>query len=217
MDIKTLKLIKEKFGYPAVFHALNYSFINKIHFFKELQGMTVTMNTLDPKYLEGNEKYTYRFLTEDELKKYSQDEKNYISPEFLEHALEKGDYCYAVLDGDILASYGWYSSKPTEITNELILHFDESWIYMYKGYTSLDYRGQRLHAIGMARSLKAFTEKGFKGIISYVETNNYASLRSCDRMGYKNFGKVCVKKTRNGYVVNPEETCAQFNFTVKTA
>ncbi|NOG43914.1 MAG: GNAT family acetyltransferase [Calditrichaeota bacterium] len=215
MEFKTLKLTKEKFGYPALYHSIKYSCINKLHFYKELQGMTVTMDSLDPKYLEGNEKYTYRFLTNEELKEYSKDENNFISPEFLEHAIEKGDYCYAVLDGDVLASYGWYSAKPTEINEELSLHFDDSWIYMFKGYTSLDYRGQRLHAIGMARSLKAFAEKGFKGIISYVETNNYASLRSCERMGYKNFGKVCIKKTRRGFRINPEESCAEYSFTVK--
>jgi hypothetical protein len=216
MDFKTLKITKEKFGYPAVLHSIKYNLINKLTFYKELQGMTVTMESLDPKYLEGNEKYTYRFLTEEELHNYSKDSNNFISEEFLQKVLEKGDYCYAVLDGDKLASYGWYSSKPTCIADDLSLHFDGSWIYMYKGFTALDYRGQRLHAIGMARSLKAFTEKGFKGIISYVETNNYASLRSCQRMGYKNFGKVIVKKGFSGYRIKPEESCSKYSFNVKT-
>ena len=216
MNIKILKVTKEKFGYLAVLHSIKYFLKNKIHLYKELQGMTVTMDSLDPKYLNGNEKYEYRFLTHEELTNFSQDDENCISSEFLKCAMKKGDFCYAVLDGSKLASYGWYSDKPSDITDELELCFDGSWIYMYKGFTSLSYRGQRLHAIGMARSLRAYTEKGFKGIISYVETNNFASLRSCERMGFKNFGKVIVQKGFSGYSVRAEHGCSDYNFTVKS-
>jgi hypothetical protein len=215
MSFKNYQLLAKKFGYGAVSHALKYSLINKFTFYKELQGLTVTMETLDPRYLEIDEKYTCRFLTKEELHAYARDEANQITTQFLDETLPKGDFCYAILEGDVLASYGWYSDKPTHISSDLKLVFDPSWIYMYKGYTLPAYRGQRLHAIGMARSLQAFTEKGYKGIISYVETNNFPSLRSCDRMGYKNFGRIKIIKKGGGYQITPESACAAYNFSVE--
>ncbi len=129
--------------------------------------------------------------------------------------LPKGDYCYAILDGEKLASYGWYSTKPTSINPELVLYFNDQWVYMYKGYTHPGYRGQRLHAIGMAKALEAFTKKGFKGLISYVETNNFASLKSVYRMGYRNFGKVRILKIFGRYFIKSDEGCSAYDFTVK--
>jgi len=43
-----------------------------------------------------------------------------------------------------------------------VLHFDQAWTYMYKGYTVPAYRGKRLHAVGMCRALRAFTEEARK-------------------------------------------------------
>lgn len=216
MTFQTLKRTKQKYGTSGVLKILNYSLRNKVGFYKELQGLTVTMDTLDHSYLKGDPKYTFRFLTHNELHHYANNAQNKISKSFLDKAFSKGDFCYAVLEGSKLASYGWYSSKPTLINKELELIFDPKWIYMYKGYTLPEFRGQRLHAIGMARSLADFSKKGYKGIISYVETNNFASLSSCSRMGYTHFGKVEVKKVHNSYKISADLECKNYNFTVKT-
>lgn len=215
MNFKELKLIKQKFGWGGVTHALKYSALNKITFYKELQGMIVTMDTLDPKYLKGNEAYTHTFLSEEQLRKYSKDPQSEITDAFLDKVLPKGDRCFAILDGEKLAAYGWYSTKPTAINKELALYFDDHWVYMYKGYTHPSYRGQRLHAIGMAKALEAFSKEGYKGLISYVETNNFASLRSVYRMGYRNICKVRILKAFGKYHITTEPECDKYQFTVK--
>lgn len=215
MNFDDLKRIRQAFGIKGVLHALKYSFLNKITFYKELQGMIVTMQTLNPKYLEGNPEYTHKFLTNDEVKKYSDNPETQLSQKFLERALANGDRCFAILDGDFLASYGWYSTKPTPITKDLELHFDPAWVYMYKGYTHPKYRGQRLHAIGMAKALEAVTNEGYKGLISYVETNNFASLRSVYRMGYVNIGKVSIIKILGKYHIKADADCTAYQFTVQ--
>ena len=216
MTLKELKLIKEKFGWKGVTHALKYSALNKFTFYKELQGMIVTMETLDPKYLKGNPAYIHDFLDETQLRMFAKDPETQITDAFLDRVLPKGDRCYAILDGEKLAAYGWYSTKPTNINRDLLLHFDPQWVYMYKGYTHPNYRGQRLHAIGMAKALEAFTKEGYKGLISYVETNNFASLRSVFRMGYRNICKVRIFKGIGKYHITTEPECAKYQFTVKT-
>ena len=52
--------------------------------------------------------------------------------------------------------------------------------------------GNASHAVGMTRALDEYLARGSKGILSYVEWNNFASLKSCYRMGYADFGKIYV-------------------------
>jgi hypothetical protein len=68
-------------------------------------------------------------------------------------------------------------------------------MYMYKGYTLKSHRGKRLHGIGMCRALYAYTEQGYRGLISYVKSTNFESLRSTQRMGYRIFGDVYIAET----------------------
>lgn len=205
----------ENFGWSGVMYDFFYRTMNRITFFKVLQGMTVTLATLDPQFLQANTQYRYLFLDEKQLREYSRDPKNQLSTPFLDQALAKGDYCYAVIDGERLASFGWYSRLPTHITDDLVLHFNNSYVYMYHGYTNDDYRGQRLHALGMAKALQEFSTKGFKGLISYVECNNYSSLKSVYRMGYKNFGRLTVVKMFGKYFVRPDRNCLAYEFNLK--
>ncbi len=215
MNFNDLKLIQKEFGISGVIHSLKYSFLNKIIFYKELQGMIVTMKTLDKKYQEGNPKYIHKFLSSEEVKKYSEYPETKLSKNFLDRALTNGDRCFAILDGKFLSSYGWYSTKPTPINPELKLHFDPSWVYMYKGYTHPRYRGQRLHAIGMAKALETVTNEGYRELISYVETNNFALLRSVYRMGYVNIDKVRIVKIFGQYHISADADCKAYQFTVQ--
>lgn len=177
--------------------------------------MTLTTASLDPQYLQVPSNYQYGFLTDAELFKFAQDESNQMDEAFIKNAVDKGDKCYGIIENNRLVSYGWYSSKETLINDDLMLHFDGAWIYMYKGYTQHSHRGQRLHAVGMAMALKAFSEMGKKGIISYVETVNYRSLKSTARMGYQNFGKVFIWEVFNRFWIKTEEACLPYGFTVK--
>ena len=83
---------------------------------------------------------------------------------------------------------------------------------MYQGFTHPDYRGRRLHGIGMAGALQAVTEEGYRGLISCVETDNSRSLRSCLRMGYIVFGVVRVLGTHAGAIVRATRGCAEYRY-----
>ena len=76
-----------------------------------------------------------------------------LSKRFLNHALSNGDEV-TVFFTLVLAAYSWYSNKATQINPaDLVLHFDDAYIYMYKGFTHPNYRGQRLYATGITRAL----------------------------------------------------------------
>ena len=211
MDKEKFRRMAENAGLGGVAYYLFYRSLNHLTYFRVLQGMTLTMETVDPKYLASNPAYTDGFLDEARLREFAKDPSSHISDSFLDIALPKGDRCYAFLAGERLASFGWYSDKPT-LDGDLMLHFDPAWIYMYHGYTKEEDRGQRLHAVGMAKALRAFTAMGYRGIVSYVESNNYSSLKSCYRMGYRNFGRIAVLRLFESYLIRRDRSCEAYSF-----
>jgi hypothetical protein len=185
--------------------------LNTVAFFKVLKG--VTIEAVNSKFLNADEQYHGSFLSEDRVRQFAEDPAYELSQSFLNEAYAKGDRCYGFVNGNVLASYGWYSDKPTRIDPaQLVLHFNDRYIYMYKGFTHVKHRGQRLHAIGMTRALEAYLAEGYRGIVSYVEWNNFASLKSCYRMGYRDFGNVYVARLFNQYLLHSDAGCQSYGF-----
>jgi len=152
----------------------------------------VDMESVNRELLVRPMTYACRMLEADELKTLALDPANRIPPAFLTEALAKGDLCYGILDGDVLASYGWYSPSATTVEDWMTFHFNSQYLYMYHGYTKPEYRGQNLHGIGLVRALETACSLGYTGVVSLAEMVNYASLRSAYRSGYFNCG-VAIK------------------------
>lgn len=211
----------KNFGVLRTLYDITFRVINRLLFFKVLRCMII--DSVDPRYLGSDTGYRYTFLGEGALLGFTENKEYELSKDFVLRSLKKGDECYGILDGPALASYGWYSSKPTEISfgptknggDDLRLHFSGEYVYMFSGYTHDRYRGQRLHAIGMTRALKEYLGKGFKGLVSYVESNNYSSLKSCYRMGYKDFGKVYILRIFGKHIIRSSKGCKKYQFRVK--
>lgn len=145
----------------------------------------------DRAFLALPERYQAGFLDTESIWRYARDPANDLDEESVRHALAANDECFAIRDGQTLAAYGWYSRAGYfHVSNTLRLHFDPAWAYMYRGFTNPAYRGQRLHALGMTMALAAYRARGCKGFVSVVESWNDASMKSCFRMGYSEFGTI---------------------------
>src|SRR5579872_4129421 len=214
MDLTEFKRNVKQFGAVKALEDIALRALNLGVFFKILKG--VKIDIVQPEFLKCDEKYSGLFLTEGMLAKFAERPEYELSRNFLEQALAKGDECYGFLDGNVLAAYGWYSNKPTEIDPpDLVLHFNDKFIYMYKGFTHVNYRGKRLHAIGMTRALEAYLARGYKGIVSFVEWNNFGSLKSCYRMGYTDFGNIYAAKLFNHYLLHSGAGCEPYGFRLE--
>jgi len=172
----------------------------------------VVVEEPQPDFLRLPEGIQGRLLDADAMSAYA-GAKNNLDEQFLEEAREKGDLCMALFSGGTLASYGWYSNQPTDISNELRLCFDHNYVYMYKGFTLKQFRGQRLHAIGMTLALQEYLRRDFLGIIGIVESRNFDSRKSGYRMGYQDFGKVYVLKAFGEYFLHHTEGCREYEFS----
>ena len=165
------------------------------------------LENVDKAFLNIPRGFEARFLSPRELQSLSQIKDYDILEAFLRDASEKGDECYAILDGNRAAAFGWYSRLPTAINKDLKVRFDPEYVYMYFGYTHPDYRGKRLHAIGMTRALYEYTQRGCKGMISFVHSDNFPSLRSCERMGYKEIGRIYSAKIGGRHWIRASKEC----------
>lgn len=215
MQLSSIRKNIESFGVGAYSLYLLARFMNKFSYFKVLVGMYITDATLSESFRCIDCAYDCRFLSNEEVLKFVQDETNDLPMEFVQGALERGDRCMGVLDGDRLASYGWYTPKPAQFSDELQLQFDERYIYMYRGFTRNDYRGKRLHAVGMACALKHYSAQGYFGLISYVEASNFSSLKSVYRMGYVPVGKIFCIRLLGRYLMVKSGACNEYGLGLK--
>ena len=212
MDIALIQSRLKSYGFWATVYDIGYRGVNRLLLYESLRGMWISFPNLNGKYLEAPPQYQARFLSQEEIVSLTRDPESRVSVPFAEIVLAKGDECYAIFDGQHLASFGWYSQKPTLLQPRLTLHFDPSYVYMYNGYTFPEYRGQRLHAVGMSRALKEYSDRGLKGLVSVVQSNNLESLRSCYRMGYKDFGTLRAVGLSGKLWTFHSAGCEAFNF-----
>jgi hypothetical protein len=152
--------------------------------------LVLTAEIVNRELLGRETSYTIRLLSPDEVLDFSDDPDNLLPPAFVAETAAKGDWCVGVLDGDGLASYGWYSSRPTVVDRDMTIHFSADYVYMYHGYTRPSYRGLNLHGLGLARAPALFSERGYAGVVTLADWANYASVRSAYRTGFSRVGAV---------------------------
>jgi acetyltransferase (GNAT) family protein len=151
----------------------------------------LSIDTPRSEFLALDARYRAGFLDAETIRRHARDPECDLDAASVHRSLAAGDECFAIRDGDTLAAYGWYSRAAIYFVSETLrFHFDPRWAYMYRGFTHPAYRGQRLHATGMTMALSALQARGAKGLVSTVERRNDASLKSCYRMGYRDFGTI---------------------------
>lgn len=222
MDIQRIKDSMSRRGVSVTIRELAYRAANKVTDVRILCAMTLTPATVDPAFLEESAGMTWGFLDEEYLlRALEQGADADMDREFIRSALERGDRCYGALDDDgaagRIAAYGWYADRPTSVTDGLELRFDPAWAYMYKGYTLPGYRGRRLHGLAMARAMRAHVEAGKKGLVSYVDAANEASLRSCRRMGYRDLGHLVAVRIGGRWITHAASSCAPYGLALAEA
>jgi hypothetical protein len=214
MKLDTVRGNIKSFGVARALADVALRAANRLVLVKVLKGIRI--EAVDGAFLDCDAKYRGMFLDEPTLRQFAADPQNELTHSFLDDALAKGDECYGFLAGSALAAYGWYSRKPTDLELPgLRLQFSDRHVYMYKGFTAAAHRGQRLHAIGMTRALESYLSRGYRGIVSYVEWNNFASLKSCYRMGYRDFGNIGIAGLGGHYVLHHDAGCRENGFRLE--
>ena len=216
--VRTFAHSIREFGWLNTIKHYVIELINKLTFFRIYRLMLIDQPK--PEWLTLNPKYTCRFFNADEMRAYLTQEAIDLSEDFVNTAFAKGDLCCAILDDNSLISYGWYSNQATLINPHLRISCAAGYTYMYHGYTHPNYRGQRLHAIRVTHGLKEHSQKGAnetnstKGLIFYVEADNYRSLRSAARLNARNVGRVVTIRIFGKYLLHHCAGCQRYGLNI---
>ena len=203
---------RARFGLGSTVREFTFRSIHHVVSFRVLRG--IYLGAANARFTECPPGFTGAFLDGETLQRVALDRRYDLPPEFVSEALARGDACYGILDGERVASYGWYAHGPTKIGHDLWLHFDQAYVYRYKGLTLEPYRGRRFHAITMARTLDAWRAQGYRGMVAYVEANNLSSLKSVYRLGYVTFGRVFILTILGRHFIFNSHGCKAFGFRV---
>ena len=217
MNLDHTKKIIQTHGFSAGVHDLCYRGVNRVTELTLLVGMRITMSTLDRAFIDGDAAgwgFIERDALLDQVRKHGETTLD-MDEATIASATARGDRCYGVIVDGMLVSYGWYSTQPTEAFEGLTLHFSSDYAYMYKGFTVPAFRGKRLHGIGMARALAAYAAEGKTGLVSFVQSNNFASLKSCYRMGYVDFGRLLAAKVNGRFLTHATKGCKPYGFRLE--
>jgi hypothetical protein len=218
MDIRFYELSFQRYGMAATLYHAAYRAAQRLTDVAVWKTLVLTMETLDRQFLEDARRAGGRLLAAEELRPHTRIAETRLTDRFVDAAAARGDRCLAYFEGDRLISYGWYSTRPpvhlTELDTDLYLHFDPKYAYMHNGYTLPQYRGHRLHALGMAAGLEAHAEQGLHGLVSYVDSANFASRRSCYRMGYRDIGHVLIARVGQRFACHATRGCEPYGLRV---
>lgn len=191
-NFKHYQAIAKKDGPGSALYGVVYELINKFTPFSVYRVTLMRLQEIAPPLFKIPRPFTLRPLKSDETIHYANDPVNDMSESFVLDAIQHGEECYGLFDGDRLASYAWYSDSPSHARRELFFFFNGNYKYRHKAFTYPKYRGLRLNVYNKAQACLHYSQSGFSGLLSIVEAHNYNSLRSNRRIGSTIVGDIAV-------------------------
>ena len=179
-------------GAGGLLFCLLYGLVNRATRLLILRVVKVDFDEVKISHLNQLEGYRYGFFKAEQMRPWAEDPDTDLSHEFLDYARAKGDECFAIFDGDLLANYCWCSEDPTLIEEDLHMEFHPGYYYRYKEFTRVSHRGRRLSSYNSAESLRLLRHCGKQGFAGYVEADNIISYRSVQRKNHTFVGTVVV-------------------------
>jgi len=199
-------------GTGAAIYDATVRTINRVVYWKNVYCLVLEEQNPEPVLLRPSMRFVN--MNEQSLLRYSSSNQHELPESFVRQAFGRGDECFAILDGDAIASYAWYSKHPTVVERGLRLRFAPEYVYRYKVFTVSSYRGQRLDAAGGALALSHYRTSGFRGFICCVLSNNFASLKACYRIGYRLCGSIRVLRIGGKSLIWHLGNCEQYGLAL---
>ena len=218
MDVDYFKVLIKRHGViRTILHCIYFK-LNKLIGLRIYHCVELSVNNIHRKYFTIDNGLQFNQLDFKHLSKYCDRKEYRIGKKFLNDAEMKNDLCYGFLYEGNLVAYNWFCSKPTLVGDgEFEMRFGDEYLFMSWGYTLPDYRGKRLHAAGMANALQKLSKNGYKKLVGIIVWDNFNSLNSCIRLGFKKVGNfICIKLLKNYIVLSTGEN-RNHGFQLKVA
>ena len=132
--------------------------------------------------------FDIRVATREELQMAGENHAMDLGAQFLQGAFDRGDICVAAFAGESMVAYSWRAFSGAPHDRDLWVRFEKPCRYGYKGFTLPEYRGKHIQAATAPCIDHYCIERGYTQGISFIETHNFASNRTSQRLGSRRVG-----------------------------
>jgi|GEM_PF-2653547 len=129
--------------------------------------------------------------------------------------LDPGTRCYGLLEGDLLVCRGWYRSASVLLDPSVSISFDPGWMYSYRSFTVPTHRRRGLAAQLEAQASLDFKSQGCQGILGIIYLDNFPSIQSGYKVGYRAVGTLVVLRIFGATRVFTTPGCRRTGLTVQ--
>lgn len=181
--------VRQRFGFLAGLQSLAYGVTRRLlrlHIYHLVTIETTNVTAID------DDEITYRVLTPDEIMHFACDAANALDEHFHRRLDSGQDLCFAAISDGKLLNYCWYAmnSIEGEHTWGSPVSFPASCAYFYKAFTHPNFRGRGINHKAIVKALGELSRRGINHVFGLVEINNWSSLRSCYRTGFRSIGRL---------------------------
>ena len=197
MSILQVVQMSRRYGFGAGLHWLGYRLAQHVMRCDVTHLMRINCDRVRmPEHKET--KFSFRFLTADEILEFSRDPSNDLDPSLCNRVRSGRDYCFAALCGTRLAAYAWYAlgsieaehNRGTDPACGVAVSYPSDMAFMYKGFTHPEFRGQKLYAMTMGLAVFHLNRLGVSTVITTTDWTNWPALDSCRQLGYQYLGRI---------------------------
>jgi hypothetical protein len=207
--IGTVRMDLRHFGVARTLYDVFVRLLNQLVFFKVLKVISAPKITLKDRLPKG---FLFREMSLDEFRAFSKDPEYEIGPILIEELCRNGNKCFGLFDSDgALANYVLMYVSSAHMNKDLEVSFDEGYAYLCMTFTHPRYRGLHLSSVGVGLAAQRFLDMGY-GLLAYVESHNFSSLRSLSRIGWREVGSVFVVRCLGRYFIHATSGCKPYGF-----
>lgn len=195
MDFSFIRIHKNRHGLSKTAFHFFYRLINKLITLKIFHCIVIKSNMIKRKYYDSNNQFQLTIFEPNFWDRFANLDDYKLNKDYLDKACGKNDMCFGFFDNGYIASYTWYATKTSDMFDgDLKIKFSDEYVLAHRTFTHPNYRGRRLHALGIAQGLKLLSRDNYKGILGIVEANNFSSLKGISHFGNEEFGIIfCLK------------------------
>jgi len=200
LDINLVRIHLKRHGFLLTTFRIVYELINIFITLKIFNCIEINSNKVKNKHYAFSNQFQLTFIEPNFWDRIMNLEEYWLDEKFLNKAKSKNDMCLGFLDNGHIASYTWYAIETADLLDgELKIKFNNGYVLASRTFTHPNYRGKRLHALGIAQGLKLLSKKKYKGIFGFVEAINFSSLKGISHFGSEVIGKYVFIKVLGNY------------------
>jgi len=198
--LKKKELIKH-YGFKKLLIIFIYAVINKIMYLESLHIIALERDRIKKPKPRDQRKLTFRYASEEDLADMFKDPDYKMSDAKME-AFKDGDQCLLSFVDDELAGYTWVHLKGRPLLFPgLKLQTPLDYCYNYAALTLPKFRGLGLQGIRHYHLLNNPEWRDKVGLIGYVVSTNWDSIKGQSKSGYHSIGRIWLFGTKKRYMV----------------